>query len=456
MQLMSVQRNALVSAVVSTLREKRSKSRWNDVKTLCAPTSLTPQQFSEITLQLRNNPHLALRFFFWSHRTSLCAHDLLSYSTIIHVLARSRRFKTLTLSLITSAIHVDGPDHRPDRPPKIFETLAKTYRRCDSAPFVFDLLIRAFLKPHNSLDRSILIVRSLRSRNISPTIGTCNLLIRAVSRSRGANAALAVYREVFDDRVKPNAQTFNVLMLGFYQDGILDKVEEIWIEMGKVLDCLDCSPNVFSYCVLLAAFCDRGMMDRAVGVWEEMRIKAVEADAMVYNTLISGFCKSLDLVKAEEVFRQMGLSNVEATTMTYEHMITGYCKIGDVGSAILLYKDMRRRKFRPDASTVDSVVGVLCDKSRVLEALEMFSHVMKREGFYPGRLSFEFLIKGLCEDGKIDEALKLQTEMVGKGFEPDSEIYKAFIKAYSKCGDKEKARKLTEEMFAIGSELEEV
>ncbi|KAK9166279.1 hypothetical protein Scep_001470 [Stephania cephalantha] len=453
----------LVSAVVSTLREKRSKSRWNDVKTICGPTGLTPQQVSEITLQLRNNPHLALRFFYWSDRTSLCTHDLISYSTIIHVLARSRRFKTITQTLITTAIRVselddalDGPDHPAPRPPKIFQTLVKTYSRCDSAPFVFDLLIRACLKSHNNnLDRSIAIVRLLRSRNIWPSIGTCNLLIRAVSRFRGANAALDMYRELFDVRVKPNAQTFNILMLGFYQHGIMDRVEEIWTEMVKVSDCSDWCPNVFSYCVLLAAFCDRGMMNRAVGVWEEMRIKDVKPDVMVYNTLISGFCKSLDLEKAEEVFRQMGLSDVQATPMTYEHMINGYCKIGDVDSAILLYKDMRRRKFRPDASTVDLVVGELCNKSRVLEALEMFRDVMKSEVFNPGRLTFEFLIKGLCEDGKIEEALKLQTEMVGKGFEPDSEIYKAFIMAYNKCGDKEKARKLTEEMFTIGSEVGE-
>jgi pentatricopeptide repeat protein len=30
--------------------------------------------------------------------------------------------------------------------------------------------------------------------------------------------------------------------------------------------------------------------------------------------------------------------------------------------------------------------------------------------------SYELLFKGFCEDGKLEEALKLQSEMVGKGF----------------------------------------
>ncbi|KAL4302653.1 hypothetical protein GQ457_10G022120 [Hibiscus cannabinus] len=54
-----------ISTVTSILTHHRSKSRWSTVLTLF-PSGFTPSQFSQITLQLKNNPHLALRFFLFT------------------------------------------------------------------------------------------------------------------------------------------------------------------------------------------------------------------------------------------------------------------------------------------------------------------------------------------------------------------------------------------------------
>ncbi|XP_043719272.1 pentatricopeptide repeat-containing protein At2g15980 [Telopea speciosissima] len=447
----------LISSVVSILREQRSKSRWNFIKSLY-PDGFSPTEVSQIIIHIRNNPRLALQFFLWSEK-SLCTHDLLSYSTIIHVLARAR-LKSLAQSLIQTAIRLseinnfDDPDIS-SKPPKIFETLVKTYRSCDSAPFVFDLLIRACLQSRK-IDRATAIVWLLRSRGIYPTISTCNLLIRSVSQLKGCDAGFAFYKEIFgfDDEirsklrvtVRPNVQTFNTLMLSFYQDGRMEKVEELWVEMVK----FNCSPNVFSYSALMAAFCDEGKITEALKLWEEMRKKQVEPDVTAYNTLICGFCKNGQMERAEQFFRDMTLSEIEATCLTYEHLIKGYCEIGDIDSTVLLYKDMCRKDFRPEASTIDKVVRVICGRGRVNEGLGFLRDVMKRQDFFPSITSYELLIRALCKEGKMEEALQLQLEMVGKGFQPNSEIYGCFIEGYREQGNEEKARDLMKEMLDIG------
>ncbi|XP_042504235.1 pentatricopeptide repeat-containing protein At2g15980 [Macadamia integrifolia] len=449
----------LISSVVSILKEQRSKSRWNFIKSLY-PDGFSPREVSQIILHIRNNPRLALRFFLWSER-SICTHDLLSYSTIIHILARAR-LKTQAQSLIQTAIRVSEVDNFDDpeissKPPKIFETLVKTYRSCDSAPFVFDLLIRACLQARK-IDRATAIVWLLRSRGIYPTISTCNLLIRSVSQLKGCDAGYAFYREIFgfDDEirgklkvtVRPNVQTFNTLMLSFYQGGMTEKVQELWVEMVE----FNCSPNVFSYSALMAAFCDEGKMTEALALklWEEMRTKQIDPDVTAYNTLIGGFCKIGQTERAEQIFRDMGLNEIEATCLTYEHLIKGYCEIGDINSSVLLYKDMCRKDFRPEASTIDKVVQVMCCGGRVNEGLNFLRNAMKRQDFFPGIKSYELLIRELCKEGEMEEALQLQLEMVGKGFQPNSEIYGFFIEGYKEQGNEEKARDLMKEMVEIG------
>ncbi|KAL6211919.1 hypothetical protein ACLB2K_017142 [Fragaria x ananassa] len=440
--------NPLIPSVVSILTQLRSKSRWGYLRTLY-PSGFTPNDFSQISLQIKNNPHLVLRFFQWTQNknNSLCSHNLLSYSTIIHILARSR-LKSQAYSLIGDAIRVWEPL-------EVFETLVKTYRQCGSAPFVFNYLIKACLES-KKIYSAIQIVRMLLSRGISPGLSTCNSLIRCVMQRQGAYSGYEIYREVFgldgrvyDDNAKrvartsPNVQTFNELMLGFYQDGAVEMVKEIWDQMAD----FSCCPDVYSYCILMETYCEDETMSKAEELWEEMRAKGVEPDAVAYNTMIGGFCKVGKMEMAEEFFKQMGLSGIESTNATCEQLVRGYCKIGKINSAVLVYKDMLRKDFRAESLSVEELIRGLCDENRVLEALEVMRAAMVDYGFCPREKSYEFLIRGLCEQGKLEEALKLQAQMVGKGFKPNSEIYGTFISGYMKEGNMEVAELLRNEML---------
>ncbi|PRQ21975.1 putative pentatricopeptide [Rosa chinensis] len=434
--------NPLIPSVVSILTNLRSKSRWGYLRSLY-PSGFTPTDFSQIALQIKNNPHLVLRFFQWTqnHNNPLCSHNLLSFSTTIHILARSR-LKSQAYSLIRDAIRVSEPL-------QVFEALVKTYRQCGSAPFVFDYLIRACLES-KKIDPALQIVRMLLSRGINPGLNTCNSLIRCVMQARGAWAGYEIYREVFGldggvrvARARPNVQTFNELMLGFYQDGAVEMVEEIWDQMPE----FGCCADVYSYSILMETYCEDEKMSNAEELWEEMRGKGVEPDAVAYNTMIGGFCRVGEIEMAEEFFKQMGLSGIESSGAACEHLVRGYCKIGKIDEAMLVYKDMLRKDFRAESLTVDELIRGLCGESRVLEALEVMRAAMIDYGFCPREKSYEFLIGGLCEQGKLEEALKLQAQMVGKGFKPNSEIYSAFISGYMKEGNKEVAELLRNEML---------
>ncbi|GMI87932.1 hypothetical protein like AT2G15980 [Hibiscus trionum] len=445
-----------ISTVTSILTHHRSKSRWSTVLTLF-PSGFTPSQFSQITLQLKNNPHLALRFFLFTKQKSLCDHNLSSYSTAIHILCRAR-LKTRARELIRLAIRTPGIGNEPTHL-KLFESLVKTYNECGSAPFVFDLLVKSCLQMKR-LDGSIEIVRMLMSRGISPQVTTCNALISEFSKCHGANEGYEVYKEVFGVgnaenqcnkkrvlKVRPNVHTFNALMLCFHREGLPEKVREVWCEMES----LGCVPNSYSYSVLMAAFCEEGKVSEAEDLWADMKVKGLEPDIVAYNTMIDGLCKSGEITRAEELFREMGLTGIEATCVTYENLIYGYCKVADIDSAMLIYRDMCRKDFRPQSLTVELLIRGLCDKGLVLKAFEIMKKV-REFGVCPTGTIYELLIKGLCAEGKMEEALKLQAEMVGKGFNPNLEIYGAFIDGYLRQGNEEMVAMLRKEVLETQKE----
>lgn len=182
--------------------------------------------------------------------------------------------------------------------------------------------------------------------------------------------------------------------------------------------------------------------------------KGLVRDLIAYNTIIGGFCKIGEVGRAEEFFGEMEFNGVESSCVTFEHLISGYCKIGDVDSALLLYKGMCRKGFRPESLTIDEVIRGLCGKNRVSEALEYLRVAIKKHDIVLKGTSYKFVIKGLCEEGRTEDGLKLQAEMVGKGYEPNSEIYNAFIDGYMKQGNEEQAGKLRKEMLEIEEQQE--
>jgi len=340
----------------------------------------------------------------------------------------------------------------------VFRSLIKSYNRCGSAPFVFDLLIKSCLDS-KEIDGAVMVMRKLRSRGINAQISTCNALITEVSRRRGASNGYKMYREVFglDDvsvdeakkmigKIKPNATTFNSMMVSFYREGETEMVERIWREMEEEVGC---SPNVYSYNVLMEAYCARGLMSEAEKVWEEMKVRGVVYDIVAYNTMIGGLCSNFEVVKAKELFRDMGLKGIECTCLTYEHLVNGYCKAGDVDSGLVVYREMKRKGFEADGLTIEALVEGLCDDrdgQRVVEAADIVKDAVREAMFYPSRNCYELLVKRLCEDGKMDRALNIQAEMVGKGFKPSQETYRAFIDGYGIVGDEETSALLAIEM----------
>ncbi|KAF5812360.1 putative tetratricopeptide-like helical domain superfamily [Helianthus annuus] len=446
-----------VTSAVTVLKHHRSKSRWTHLRTLF-PSGFTPSQFSQITLNLHNNPHLAFNFFQFTIQHSLCNHSPSSYASIIHTLARSRH-KSQTLTLIQTAIrkfHDPNADFDSNTPRLMFETLVKTYRMFDSAPFVFDLLIKACLLSKR-VEHAIEIVRMLRSKGLNPMISTCNSLILSVCKHHGSIAGYETYTELFESSsefsgkkvagvkiVVPNVHTYNIMMHAFYKDGLIERLERVWSDMIVNM----CVPSEYSYSVLMAAYCDDGRMDDATRVWEEMGNGGLEHDVVAYNTMIGGFCEAGNVRKAEEFFMQMGLSEKKSSSVTYEHLINGYCKLGDVDSGMLLFKDLCRKGFTPIGFTIDLLIKELCVNNMVSEALMVSRFALKNNVVISGG-SYEFLIKGLCNEGRMEESMKVQAEMVGKGYEPNSEIYSAFISGYEKEGNVELAGKLRTEFLEM-------
>uniref|UniRef100_A0A0E0J6C0 Pentacotripeptide-repeat region of PRORP domain-containing protein n=1 Tax=Oryza nivara TaxID=4536 RepID=A0A0E0J6C0_ORYNI len=429
------------AAAASALTSHRSRSKWSHLSSLAVPDPLPASAVAAVPLLLRRRPHVALSFHLFATRRLLPSGSppplLLSVSAA-HVAAASR-LRRAAISLLSSAAR-----HYPHS--QIFAALAATYRRFASAPFVFDLLLLAYLRSRRDALAAASVARRILAAGARPLPSTSAALLRSLP---SAAAALDMYREIYtrpssriNSQLLPTVHTFNSLLLAFYREGKCDVFKVVLQEMDRY----SCVHNVCTYNIRMAAYCDSKEVEKARGLWDEMVEGGIQPDVPAYNTMISGYCGVGEVGMAEEMFKDMEMGGIDPSVTTFEWLVRGHCRVGDIDAAMLVRADMSRRGFQMAAEVVEEVVNVLCQKKRVKEALGVLKEEMRKEEFVPSRECYEVLIRELCEQGEVEVAMRLQAEMAGMGFKVGSEVYCAFVCAYEKAEDYEMAEKLRKEL----------
>uniref|UniRef100_A0A0E0MLN9 Pentacotripeptide-repeat region of PRORP domain-containing protein n=1 Tax=Oryza punctata TaxID=4537 RepID=A0A0E0MLN9_ORYPU len=419
------------AAAASALTSHRSRSKWSHLSSLTVPDPLPASAVAAVPLLLRRRPHVALTFHLFATRRLLPSGSppplLLSVSAA-HVAAASR-LRRAAISVLSSAAR-----HYPHS--QIFAALAATYRRFASAPFVFDLLLLAYLRSR----RDTLAAASPPlapsppppppSSAPSPPPRRPSTCTTKSTRARVQGSTANYCRPFIPSTPSSSLSTVKGSAM------ISRLCSRKWIDIHA------CT------IIRMAAYCDIKEVEKARGLWDEMVEGGIQPDVAAYNTMISGYCGAGEVGTAEEMFKDMEMGGINPSVTTFEWLVRGHCRVGDIDAAMLVRADMSRRGFRMAAEVVEEVVNLLCQKKRVKEALDVLKEEMRKEEFVPSRECYEVLIRELCEQGEVEVAMRLQAEMAGMGFKAGSEVYCAFVCAYEKAEDYEMAEKLREELSA--------
>lgn len=196
----------------------------------------------------------------------------------------------------------------------------------------------------------------------------------------------------------------------------------------------------------MAGYCDGRDVEKARGLWDEMIQEGIQPDVTAYNTMIGGYCHAGKVGMAEDMFKNMEIGGIDPSATTFEWLVRGHCMAGDAQAAMLVRTDMRRRGFGLAPEVVEELLYVLCQNGSVEDGLCVLQEEIRRVEFMPTRRSYEVLIKGFCDEGEVEVAIRLQAEMAGKGFNAGTEVYLALIRAYEKSEDHEMVDKLRKEL----------
>lgn len=255
--------------------------------------------------------------------------------------------------------------------------------------------------------------------------------------------------DLFDRMPRKNVVAWTTAISGCTRNGRPEAAATMFADMLES----GVAPNDFACNAALAACAAAG----ALGLGEQVHSLAVRAglaaDAWIGSCLIELYSRCGSLRAAEEVFRRMEAPDV----VGYTSLVSALCRNGELARAVDVLCQMTRQGLQPNEHTMTSMLaecprGIgeqihgymlkVMGSQSVYASTALIDFYSRYGDFGTAKTVFENLesknvvswcsMMQLCiRDGRLDDALRVFSEMISEGVQPNEF---AFSIALSACG----------------------
>ncbi|CAN6820389.1 unnamed protein product [Brassica oleracea] len=278
-------------------------------------------------------------------------------------------------------------------------------------------------------------------------------LASLLRRENDPSAAIKLFRNPDPESTNPQ-KPFRYSLLCY--DLIITKLgsSKMFDELDRILLQLKSDtrivPTEIIFCNVVKYFARGRLPTRALHVFDEMPQYRCQRTIKSFNSLLNALLKCGAFDEMKKVLTRVDEYG-EPDACTYNILISGYSQSGCFDEALKLFDEMVKKKVKPTGVTFGTIIRMLCNDLKVKEALKMKHDMLKVYGVFPTVHIYASLIKALCQDGELGLAFKLKDEV-----KADSAIYSTLISSLIKAGRSDEVSGILEEMREKGCEPDTV
>lgn len=166
----------------------------------------------------------------------------------------------------------------------------------------------------------------------------------------------------------------------------------------------------------------------------------------LYNTMIYYFTEARKLTRAVNIFKHMKNSkklDCRPSIRTYNLLFSALLSRGKNSYVNHMYMETIRTLFKqmvddgiePDIFSLNSMIKGYVLSLHVNDALRIFHQMGVVYSCPPNAFSYDYLLHGLCAQGRTVNAQELCNDMKEKGFIPSSKSYNSIVNALALAGE---------------------
>uniref|UniRef100_A0A453EZS7 DYW domain-containing protein n=1 Tax=Aegilops tauschii subsp. strangulata TaxID=200361 RepID=A0A453EZS7_AEGTS len=340
------------------------------------------------------------RFECWEVFNSMAEHDVVSWNSIMGVMANLR-------APIAESVEV-------------FSKMMRSGLAPNKVTFV-NLL--ATLSPSCVLELGKQVHAVVLKHGAIEDTAVDNALMSCYAKSGDMDSCEQLFSEISGRR---DAVSWNSMISGYIYNGHLQEaIDSVWLMMhsDQVMDCCTFS-IVLNACASVAAL-ERGMEMHAFGIRSQL-----ESDVVVESALVDMYSKCGKIGYASKVFSSMNQKN----EFSWNSMISGYARHGLGRKALEIFEEMQQSGANPDHVTFITVLSACSHAGLVDRGLEYFE-MMEDHGILPQIEHYSCVIDLLGRAGKL---MKIREYIRRMPMKPNTLIWRTVLVACRQSKDRDK------------------
>ncbi|XP_042478303.1 pentatricopeptide repeat-containing protein At3g29230-like isoform X2 [Macadamia integrifolia] len=196
--------------------------------------------------------------------------------------------------------------------------------------------------------------------------------------------------------------------------------------------------NIVVCNAMILCYAKAGYVEAAQKIFDKMD----KRDCISWTAMISGYSNHGNMLAAQELFDLMP----ERDVSSWNALIMGYSQSGDWHRALALFNEMQLKNVKPDQVTIAVIISV-CGHIGALEtATQIHDYVKNKGGVVLNVYVFNAFIDMYAKCGRVDKAHQMFCEMPFK----DLVSYNAMIAGFANHGHAEDALKLFSQLVLHG------
>ncbi|KAG5088191.1 hypothetical protein JHK86_000803 [Glycine max] len=284
-----------------------------------------------------------------------------------------------------------------------------------------------------------------QQKGFSHTPESYFIMLEILGRERNLKESMKLFQTMKSIAVSPSVVTFNNLLSILLKRGCTNMAKEVYDEMLRTYGV---SPDTCTYNVLIIGFCKNSMVDEGFRFFREMESFNCDADVVTYNTLVDGLCRAGKVRIARNLVNGMGkkCEGLNPNVVTYTTLIHEYCMKQEVEEALVVLEEMTSRGLKPNM-TYNTLVKGLCEAHKLDKMKDVLERMKSDGGFSLDTFTFNTIIHLHCCAGNLDEALKVFESMKKFRIPADSASYSTLKRSLCQKWDYDMVEQLFDELF---------
>ncbi|XP_057815481.1 pentatricopeptide repeat-containing protein At4g30700 [Cryptomeria japonica] len=331
----------------------------------------------------------------------------------------------------------------------VMNTLMDMYAKCgrmENAREVFDRMtlrdviswnaIISEYAQHGHIEKALEIFKQMQSTGVKPNSSTLASILPVCAKMGDLDQGMEIHQKIMENRTLSDVVVLTALIDMYAKCGSILKAYELFEKIPQ--------RNVVSWNAMIVGYAQNGFVEKSLETFEQMRLVGVKSDLSTFASILPACAKMGALQQGMDIHQIVIKSGFLSDAVVVTALIDMYVKCGHIQKAHKLFDYMPQR----DMVSWTAIISGYTHAGLVDKALEIFKQ-MQFTGVKPDTPTFASILPACAKLGALAQGMEIHQRVIESGFVSDV-VVTALMDMYAKCGIIQKAVKLFKKMHHPG------